>query len=371
MGKVNVILVSTGLGRIRRGFETYIHDLACLLHQQENSRLVIKVYGGGKQSNVGYHFNRIPSIFRESKLSYRLWASSSKRLRFERFTFFLGMIPTLLTDRPDIIYLGEYPLYCWLYKLRKLTGMRYRLALYTGGQAIPGRRLFHPRFDFIHHVTDVYINSCQDFPKQRQMLVPHFVTTGFKVDNILLEQIKRQAAGKKIVLSVGAIEKSSKRMHWLVKALANCEMAVFPILLGEPTADWDDIEKMLQQYFGKQGYILKTVSRPALGTYYKVADLFVSCSPKESFGLVFVEALNFGLPVICDDFQEVRFVLKEHATYTTMTGPDKVALAIQQKLSEEFYTHAQDLTNTRKQFVASNYSMESLAAAYIQMFNHI
>jgi glycosyltransferase involved in cell wall biosynthesis len=278
------------------------------------------------------------------------------------------MLPKLVWKRPDVIYLGEYPLYCWLFKVRKFTGLRFRLVLYTGGQAIPGKALFNPATDFIHHITDVYLESCKHFPAERQRLIPHFVLDNFSIDKILLEEIKWRASGKKIVLSVGAIEKSSKRMHCLVEAMAQCRQPVFPVLLGEPTADWDEINSMLIEKFGKDGFVLQTLPRTELGTWYGAADLFVSCSPKESFGLVFVEALLFGLPVICDDFAEVRYVLKEHATYVKMTGLNMVADAIDEALKIKTLNEEKQWAEQRREFARSRYSLHVLKPDYISLF---
>ncbi len=368
--QTKIVLIATGLGKVSRGFEIYIKELGFLLTDNlPNSEIL--VLGSGSNLYFLPKYKRIHGIFRNSRLSYFLFPdSSSKRLNFERFTFFLGMLPILIWYRPNVLYLGEYSLYCWLFKFRKLSFFKYRLVLYTGGQAIPGNKLFNPEKDFIHHITNAYLESCRHFPANRQMLLPHFVIENFKVDQDLFQSIQSLASGRKVILSVGAIEKSSKRMHWLVEALSQCNQRVFPVLLGEPTADWDEIEELLKQRFGKKGFLLNTVPRNELGTYYQIADIFVSCSPKESFGLVFVEALLFGLPILCDDFKEVRFVLKEYAHYIKMTGPENVAQAIDEVLSSEVL-HNTAMAEKRKEFARSHYSLPVLRQSYTDLFSKI
>ena len=100
-----------------------------------------------------------------------LLRNSTHAFLWEQRSFFAGMLPTLLRTKPAAIYLGEYQLYCYLYKLRAALGLSYSLVLYTGGQAIPG--LFDPSRDFIHHVTDAYLPQCQHLPAKRQWLLPH------------------------------------------------------------------------------------------------------------------------------------------------------------------------------------------------------
>ena len=361
-----LFLVCPGLGRVQRGFESYINDLANKLHN--NPPLIdLTVLGGGKLVNTTYPYKQIVNISRNNKWLHFFFHSKSDFFLIEQLSFFFMMMPYVIIQKPKAIYLGEYNLYCYLFKIRKILQLKFSLVLYTGGQATPG--LFDKGKDYVHHVTDVYYQQLikQNIPAERQFIIPHFINEDFIIDQQLIAQIKVKASQKKIILSVGYIDKKIKRMDFFVQTIANLSENIFPVILGEFSSDTPAIEKMLNEYFGNEGYILTKVPRSELGTYYTVADVFMLCSPKESFGLANVEALYFGLPVICDDFPELRFVLRSFANFVKMNDANLLSNTLQKIMNEkkeEKYLH-------RQQFITENYTWGSLSGKYMSMFKRI
>lgn len=364
-----IVLIATGLGKINRGFETYIHHLGNLL-STEGLAAEVEVWGRKKPADARYRFFSIPSVFRDSRLAYLLSGSSLGRLNLERFSFFLAMVPFVLLRRPAVLYLGEYRLYGWLYRLRQLFSLRYHLALYTGGQAIPGRQLFHKQRDFIHHITNVYLEECRHFPAGRQQLLPHFIYDNFSYDTAVQNSIRQMAAHRQVVLSVGAIEKSSKRMDVLLRALAPLRQRVFPVLLGEPTADLPEIRQLAENLFGAGNFYIGKVPQSDLGNWYAAADAFVLLSPKESFGLALIEALYHGLPVACYRFQETAFVLQDKAYWLQSNSPKELSAQLHGWLEWIAQEKTTD-SATRIEFVKTRYSRQVLHDAYFQMFNQL
>jgi glycosyltransferase involved in cell wall biosynthesis len=362
-------MVATGLGKINRGFETYIHQLGNLLVQGP-AALPVEVWGSRRLPHTQYTFRGIASIGRDHPLVRRWVGSSLWRLNLERFTFLAGMLPHLLLRRPDVLYLGEYRLYCWLYKLRQLLRLNYSLALYTGGQAIPSPRLFDPRRDFIHHITDVYIEECRQFPAHRQQLLPHFLQGTFAYSAQVQAAIRQPAGHKLLVLSVGAIEKSSKRMDLLLQALAPLRDRVFPVLLGEPTADLPAICAQAEALFGPGQYHIGKVPHAELGNWYQAADAFVLASPKESFGLVLMEALYHGLPVACYRFAETEYVVQDKAWWLHSFDPQELSKELQSWLAV-IAQEQPSIADSRRAFVESRYSWQVIEAAYLQMFSQL
>jgi 1,2-diacylglycerol 3-alpha-glucosyltransferase len=353
-----VVLVCTGLGRAQRGFEMYTSSLAGKLSQMKLAA-PFEVWTGGAWKSENIISKKINGISRNNILLKGL----ANGFTWEQRSFAISMFRQLIKQNPAVIYLGEYQLYCWLYKIRKLLGLKFSLVLYTGGQALPG--LFDPSKDFVHHVTDFYLHECGHIPGERQFVVPHFFEDDFVYNAAAIQKIKERAAGKKIVLSVGLLDKTVKRMDLLVRSLSPLKDAVFPVLLGDNTNDTGEIRNMLEENFGKEGYIMGKVSHPELGNYYKAADLFVLCSPKESFGLAYIEALFHGLPVIADDFKEARYVMKDQAEFVNMKDEAALTLAINNALLQESCV---ELREKRTAFSMSNYSWETVGPAYKNMF---
>ncbi|MES2648302.1 MAG: glycosyltransferase family 4 protein [Bacteroidota bacterium] len=353
-------MVCTGLGNVKRGFEMYIGSLARKLTGVYSFTSALEVWCGGAFSSQGVNTRKIFNMRRDGRLAK--WLSlDTKAFLWEQRTFFLGMVPSILRNRTAVYYLGEYQLYCYLYKLRQFFGLRYSLVLYTGGQAIPG--LFDPTLDYIHHVTDVYLKECAHLSKKRQTILPHFIEEDFVYDDIIQQTIRQMAGGKKIVLSVGLLDKTIKRMDLLLEALAPLSKDVFPVLLGQVSSDTAELRQIMEDRFGENGYVIHTVLHTELGNWYFAADLFVLCSPKESFGLAALEALYHGLPVICDDFAEARFVLGTHGNFIAMENVTVLTEAIRDQLLKTI----NDKTD-RKSFVASRYTWTALQDEYLAMF---
>ena len=103
-------------------------------------------------------------------------------------------------------------------------------------------------------------------------------------------------------------------------------------------------------------------------TYLNEADVFVLVSPKESFGLAALEALSVGLPVICCDFEESRFVLKNAAYLINCTDEKLVLKTITMAVDSN---ENRELKEERKFFVYTYYSWQTLAKQYSMMFNTI
>ena len=73
---------------------------------------------------------------------------------------------------------------------------------------------------------------------------------------------------------------------------------------------------------------LGTVAHDLLAAYHATADLFVSAAVgQESFGIVLVEAMAAGLPVVCTDIPGYREVVRDDSDGLLVPPNDPIALA--------------------------------------------
>lgn len=359
-------MVCTGLGRIKRGFESYILDLAAML-QESTPPIQFQVLAGKKIEQVSFQQEAISHIHRHHSIWRWLRLHANTAFAREQDFFFLGMIPQLFKNKAALYYLGEYRLYCHLYRFRKWFGLQYRLCLYTGGQAIPG--LFDNRYDYVHHITQVYYQQAlkNGIPENKQRILPHVVNHEFEQDATLIESIQKKAKGKKIILSVGTIDTKVKRMHLIPAMLQGMEDDFFVVICGNRTRETPEIEKQLIAVFGEQGYLLVQVDRKLLGSYYAAADAFVLCSPKESFGMALVEAMYHQLPILVHDFEEAHYVTQENATYINMDSIEQV----QRWIKENWYHQKIEKSVAAQSFAMDSYSRSALANKYTSMFQNM
>ncbi len=358
-----LFLVCTGLGIVQRGFETYIADLAEKLEENKLNFKTI-LFSGGSHASKSIISKQLFCISRNNRF-WRKIIGVSATSELELYSFFFSLLLKVILQKPTAIYLGEYKLYCYLFKVRKFLRLDFSLVLYTGGQVSPG--LYNIQKDFVHHVTDIYYYDLinEGYPSERQFVIPHFVNSENLINPQIEGTIRRIANGKKVIISVGLIDQSIKRMGALVDILSKASEQYFPVLLGESSNETPLIIDKLEKKFGKNNYVLQKVSKSDLPTYLNDADVFVLLSPKESFGLASLEALSVGLPVICCDFEESRYVLKD-AAYLVNCADEQLVL---ETIKFAFATTGNnELKEKRKNFVEHNYSWRSLKSKYEYMF---
>jgi glycosyltransferase involved in cell wall biosynthesis len=354
-----LVLISTGIGHVQRGFEVYIHTLANKLV----SSFELEVYGGGDKLNDAlYDYHKVWTIKRNAFLYKFFRVSESKKLALEQFFFFVGMLRFRSGLKNKVFYLGEYQLYCYLYKLRAFLGLNFNLVLYTGGQAAPG--IFDNKKDFVHHITNVYLDytSQVGISLERQFLIPHFVAFDFTIDQGIVSAIKEKAKGRKIVLSIGTLDFSIKQMHLIPALLKEVANEVFVILLGSQTAESHLVKLEFEKVFDKEQYEFIAVKHDQVGNYLVAADVLVQCSKRESFGLVYLEAAYFNVPIITNDFEEVRYVLGTNAFFLPMDN-----IEFSSKSIKDFFNSIPEVKT--RQWVVSQYDWISLRDKYIDMFN--
>jgi len=126
---------------------------------------------------------------------------------------------------------------------------------------------------------------------------------------------KHGLEGKKVVLFVGRLT-AHKGIQTIIEAAALTDLSVKYLLVGpgEFPAGWS--RRMHQLKVEDRIVLAGKVAEAELPAYYAACDLLVlpSVSRLEAFGLVLVEAMASGKPVVASDLPGVRDVLKAGKT---------------------------------------------------------
>lgn len=179
-----------------------------------------------------------------------------------------------------------------------------------------------------------------------------FISKGEKIDFGL---------PKPIILSVGALYwyKHHERSIKALKLLENGSLVIVGegpqknelVQLAE-TLDLSDRVKFIQVPFEK------------IPAYYRSADLFVLPSwNRESFGIVYLEAMASGLPVIAPDDLSRREIIDDAGILIDTENPDKYAQAIITALNKKWGNVP------RKQ--AEKFSWDKIADQYEHLFEEL
>jgi len=144
------------------------------------------------------------------------------------------------------------------------------------------------------------------------------------------------------VLFVGRLE-LWKGIHYLLEAFAalqlnNAEL----ILVGAIKAE---AQPFLDKYRGSYQY-LGVKSSTELAAIYQDADVLVLPSINEAFGLVIIEAMSFGLPVIATVNTAAPDIIDEGIDGYTI--PVRSVKALKEKITELYYMSEQSRNDIRK-----------------------
>ena len=367
-GRARIAIVCTGMDKVKRGFEIHARDLFELLRNDPELELVLLKGNGARRADEKVVFN----LHRDSIANRLLCRVIGGRWKYyiEYVSFAFGLLPLLSTRSFDAFYVMEGPLYKFLSRWREVTGARYKLIHPTGGQL---SRIPATERDYVHHVTPCYVSLAEQcgFPRENQFLIPHFIHVAdvtaahSRARRERLRSELRIPPDMPVILSVGNIDANVKRMDYVVRECAALQRPVFLLLLGQQDATSRSIHDLANERLGPRRFAILTVPRDAIHDYYALADVFVLASLREGFGLVFLEALAAGVPVVAHDYDVSRYVLGDQGNLVDLSKAGALTFTLERLLAEP-QTEAARLS--RIEFVRQKYEAQALKEDYRRMF---
>ena len=241
--------------------------------------------------------------------------------QIEQITFCISLLPLILRKKPVVIYYSDFWLGTYLWHLRKLLKLKYKLLFSNGA---PNGPPFKTE-DHVQQLLPVYLEQAikEGAPASMQTLLPYGFNIAIKERLTGLakkENTKKQlgfSSDQKIILSVGAINKHHKRMDYLINEIAKLGKDYFLIILGQFEAETAGVIELASVKLPGR-YLITNVAYEKVKDYYLAADYFVLASLNEGFGRVLIEALSYGLPCIVHDYINAKQVLGENAAYLDM-----------------------------------------------------
>lgn len=366
---IKVFIICSGLGKVNRGFESFTQE--CFEALSQSPELDITLFkGGGKSADRQISLWNFP---RDSWPGIQLGKLTGRGAYFvEQLSFTCSLLFHIMRQQPDVIYFSDGTIGNILWHWRKRTGQQYKLLFSNGGPLSPP----FDRCDRVQQVTPTHLQTALQAgePIERHILVPY----GIKMN----PQLKVLSTSEKadlryqlglpddlpIVLSVAAINKSHKRMDYLIREVAQLpQPRPYLLMLGQIESESAEIMELANQLLERDQFQIKTVASHQIPDYYQVADAFVLASLGEGFGRVFLEAMAYGLPCLAHDYEVTRFVLMSENYLGDFTVPGNLACLVQQALAEG---SANVKRNCRHQIAYKNFSWENLRPAYIKLISH-
>lgn len=306
---MKIALLCSGLGRIARGHEVFAREL----HTLVRGKVDITLFKGGGDDAPGevvvdnLHRNHpaLSSIHLPVSPKWLDAAREQERIRIEGETFAYASLRPLLEGGYDIVHCLEREVCSVVHDHRHLFERPPRVVFSNGG-AIPAHEL--PRCDFVQEHTQ---HNLAHSARRKAFMIPHGVDTrrfrpglesGFRARHGI-------PADALLVLSVGTICYWHKRMDHVIREVAQVPGAHLAIV-GQESPDAPAIRALGRECLGDR-VVFTTMPHDELPQAYAAADVFVLGSLFETFGIVYIEAMASGLPVICTDHVNQRSIVRD------------------------------------------------------------
>jgi glycosyltransferase involved in cell wall biosynthesis len=330
---MKVALLCSGLGHISRGHEVFARDLFTLLRGSADITLF---KGGGKPTEDEYVIDNLPRL--SSLLAHvhvdptTRWHDAiqeQERIRIEGETFAYAALKPLMEGEYDIVHCLEQEVCNVLYANRHLFAKPPKIVFSNGG-AIPAHKL--PRCDFVQEHTDYNYRRSD---RRRAFMIPHGVNLdrfqpGIPTSFRLRHGIPEDGF---LALSVGTICHWHKRMDHVISELSQLP-DVHLAIVGQHGPETAAIMALGHQLMPGR-VIFDTLPHDNLPEAYAAADCFVLGSLFETFGIVYIEAMAMGLPVVCTSHPNQRSIVGD-GVFVDMAKPGALRDAVRDRRTAEW-----------------------------------
>lgn len=367
---INLILPCSGLGYINRGYESFTRELYETLVDVNNMNVTL--YQGR-----GEVLNGAKAIWAPKRTSnydkYLPWdVSKHQKSMFEELMFSFPILYSALKQEKPIIHFSEALPVKLSYHLRRRFGGSFHLLFSNGGPRSPKHFM---RYDYVQVLTPLQKKQAimAGYPEQNLFLIPY----GLKC-NKFYKANKNSASdwglpdNRKIILSVGALNTSHKRMDWVINEFSALDQSKYYLwMVGqEDGVETVDLKLLAKNKLDKGSYKFTTTSYEKMPSIYKTADVFVLCSLREGFGRVYLEAMASGLPVLAHKTENTEWILgKKNDGLLDMTEENLLAQKINSICSNN--NLYKELKHNNIKRVLEKFDWTSLKPQYIEMYESI
>ena len=361
---MKIALLCSGLGNVYRGHEVFARDLFSLVCDS----IDITLFKGGGDSapreqivdNISRNASVLDHVHMTASPKWEDAAKESERIRIEGVTFAYAAVKPLLEGEYDVIHCLEREVCDVIYDHRHLFKSTPKI-LFSNGGAIPARDL--PRCDFVQEHT---AHNLQFSAKGKSFMIPHGVNLHRFHPEVVSDFRMKHGIPKDafVVISVGTVSYSHKRMDHVIKEVAAVEGA-YLLVVGQENKDTPEIRALGARLMGERIVFVK-LPHSELPNAYAAANVFTLGSVFETFGIVYVEAMAMGLPVICTNHINQRAIVKE-GIFIDMLEPGALTNALRTTDSSTLAA----LGKRGRQIALQHYDLEVLKRQYIEQYQLI
>lgn len=211
-------------------------------------------------------------------------------------------------------------------------------------------------------------------PRRPRFVIPNFIDTD------AYSPTGRERARAKlglpadafVVLTVAAIRRFHKRIDHLIREFADARRSLpnnsVLLIAGGRENDTDEIIRLGSDLLGPRVRFLPAQPREEMPDIYRAADQFVLTSLFETFGIVLLEAMASGLPVLCHDTPAFRYVSGPAGRFCDMSAAGSLAQSLIELSTPE--TREAFARNAR-QHVIEHFSEPVVVERIVEMYGRV
>ncbi|WP_299821859.1 glycosyltransferase [uncultured Pontibacter sp.] len=356
----SIAIICSGLDDVRRGYETHALDLFNVLKKEPSHLMDVFLIKRSGVVSDNHIVTGTPG--RNSWIVKKLSKLRGSPLYWESFFVALWTLLFIVVKKKkfETIYCQELIVCKVLRMFKNLSLVKSKIVFGHGVWMEPTD--YVNSADVIHEVNIENFNKSKHF-KHDVILTPHFLLSSDikrtnNHRNLLRDFYDFHA--ENIILSVGRIDFDHKRMDYLINEVARLDQSWGLIICGIGEQSILDKGNFL---LGKR-FLNLFLDRSNLEEIYSLADVFVLCSLNEGFGIVTIEAMSQGLPVILHDRELFRWILKDSRYCVDMSKDGN--------LSNFILNNNEDFVRTGKrnrEIFLQNYSWCAVKTGYLNMLH--
>ncbi len=311
----NIAIICAGLDSIRQGYEAHNRMLfECLKSTNSINPTLVKRDGDKAKNEIVSG-----TISRNSATAFLLTKYTKKFLgkkywigHWEGLSMALWFVGWCILTRNKFhaIYTQEIAVARNVMLLKWMLPGKPQI-IFAHGITMKPKDYLHLG-DIIQEVNIENYDQAKPFATNEKLkLIPHFLThIPQKMEENDKQQLKKRLGleGKYIVLNVGIIHKEIKRTDYVVKEVATLGEEWALVVCGK--IHHQEVIDLGKSLMGDR-FILLYLTRKELEDIYQIADVFVFASLFEGFGIVLLEAMSHGLPIIANQRQLYKWILKD------------------------------------------------------------
>lgn len=310
-------------GEVNRGVEVWVRELSVELNKQGHE---ITVYSNRKDENKNYknYYSGIKIDWNKKDST----GSLSRKLFFDYWSMIIArstikLLKKYLSSKYDVVIPTNGGWQVAIIRIVSYLKKEKMVVVGHSGSGWDERNnlwAFPNLFIAISKEAEIWAKRAMPFIKTS------VINNGINLDKFTEkgEKIKLELE-KPIYLGVGAFE-IGKRQELLIMAVSKTAKGSL-VLIGDGSRK-EELCKLGEAKLGKRIKILK-VNHDQIAQYYRAADVFsLPVWEREAFGLVFLEAMACGLPVVTNNDPTRKLIVGEAGIMVDPTDDDKYADAL-------------------------------------------